>query len=620
MKRLLWFLPVLLLCGCTVRPPEETTVPLPEITEVITEATVPEGIYEPVSDLEIQTGGAVRSYLPDMPDIYGMRLINGDVLVFSGVEQTTLTRYTGDTLIPVGQITLEFYVSPEDSAFQVSEYGITCFDANANVLIYLDNDLKEVRRLALPADLIGRPVISSDRTLIYYCTADAVRVYDTGTGLDRLLKSISYPGQTVAGVLMGDSILHCLLTDDQGMEYSIFLSTQTGELVWQVSAALDLRASGDFWFLEAEDNLLKQVIFGSWDGEAQVLYPADPFAAGWVLAESRYVVTASRDAEQTKLECYALESSSRIAAVELPGLVQPQYMDSAENSSTVYLLALDGMAGDPVILRWDLSASTLADDLSYTGPRYTAKNPDTEGLAACAARAKTIGEKYGVNILIGPEAVEEQPEDYVLEQEYQVSLIHRELDVLDEVLAQFPNGFFGKLYGRINLCIVRSITGDPSTGTVEQAGGIQFWDGDKAYVVLAAGDSLRQSSYHEIFHIIDSKVLSTTRVYYHWENLNPEGCKYFQDFTSYLTADVSRYLEDENRAFIDAYSMCYPREDRARIMEYACAEGNEAYFTSEIMQNKLKTLCEGIRKAFGMEKYQEPLLWEQYLAEPLKMK
>ena len=620
MKRLLWFLPVLLLCGCTVRSLEETTVPLPEITEVITEATVPEGIYEPVSDLEVQTGGAVRSYLPGMADVYGLRIINGDVLVFSGIEQTTLTRYTGDTLIPVGQITLEFYVSPEDSAFQLSEYGITCFDANANVLMYLDNDLKEVRRLALPADLIGRPVISSDRTLIYYCTADAVRVYDTGTGLDRLLKSISYPGQTVAGVMMGDSILHCLLTDDQGMEYSIFLSTQTGELVWQVSAALDLRASGDFWFLEAEDNLLKQVIFGNWDGEAQVLYPADPFAAGWVLAESEYVVTASQDGEQTKLDCYILESGSRIATVELPGMVQPQYIDSAKDSRAVYLLALDGLAGDPVILRWDLTASALADDLSYTGPRYTAQNPDAEGLAACAARAKTIGEKYGVNILIGPEAVAEQPEDYVLEQEYQVSLIHRELDVLDEVLAQFPNGFFGKLYGRINLCVVRSITGDPSSGTVEQAGGIQFWDGEKAYVVLAAGDSLERACYHEIFHLIDSKVLSTTRVYYHWENLNPEGCKYFQDFTSYLTADVSRYLEDENRAFIDAYSMSYPREDRARIMEYACTEGNEAYFTSEIMQNKLKTLCEGIRKAFHLEKYQEPLLWEQYLAEPLKMK
>ena len=38
------------------------------------------------------------------------------------------------------------------------------------------------------------------------------------------------------------------------------------------------------------------------------------------------------------------------------------------------------------------------------------------------------------------------------------------------------------------------------------------------------------------------------------------------------------------------------------------------------MQNKLKTLCQGIRKAFGLEKYQEPLIWEQYLIEPLKMK
>ena len=123
-----------------------------------------------------------------------------------------------------------------------------------------------------------------------------------------------------------------------------------------------------------------------------------------------------------------------------------------------------------------------------------------------------------------------------------------------------------------------------------------------------------------MFHIIDSKVLSVCRVYYHWENLNPEGCEYFSDYTSYLTEDVSQYLREEDRVFIDAYSMCYPREDRARIMEYACMEGNSHYFQSETMQNKLKTLCEGIRKAFGLENYQESLLWEQYLAQPLKMK
>ena len=35
------------------------------------------------------------------------------------------------------------------------------------------------------------------------------------------------------------------------------------------------------------------------------------------------------------------------------------------------------------------------------------------------------------------------------------------------------------------------------------------------------------------------------------------------------------------------------------------------------MQNKLKLLCQGIREAFGLEAYAEPLIWEQYLDEPL---
>ena len=620
MKRLLWFLPVLLLCGCTVQPPEETTIQPPETTGIFTEPTVPAGIYEPFSDLEIQTAGAIRCYLPNLPDAYGMRIIRDDVLVFSGAEQTTLTRYSGDTLIPVGQITLDCRIYPEDSSFQTGENGITYFDPADNSLVYLGRDLQEVSRLKLPEELVGRPVISSDRTLVYYCTADAVRVYDTGTGLDRLLKSISYSEQTVTGVLMNNSILHCILTDTDGEKNSLFLSAQTGELILQTRQVQNLSDRDGRWFLEAEDGLLKQVVFGEKDGPVQALYPEDPFATFWILDSQGSVVTASMDGDTTKLSCYDLESGTRSAAVELPGTVAPRYIAGTPEGERVYVLAHDEIIGGPVVLRWDLNADMLLDDLTYTGPRYTAQNPDEAGLAECAARAGIIGEKYGVNILIGPEAAAVQPEDYVLKQEHQVKLIHRELEALDQALSQFPEGFFDRLYGGVNICILRSITGNAQTGSVDQARGIQFWDGENAYIALAAGENLYKTFFHEIFHIIDSKVLSTTRVYYHWENLNPEGCKYFQDFTSYLTADVSQYLEEENRAFIDAYSLCYPREDRARIMEYACTEGNEAYFTSEIMQNKLKTLCQGIRKAFGLEKYQEPLIWEQYLIEPLKMK
>jgi len=47
-------------------------------------------------------------------------------------------------------------------------------------------------------------------------------------------------------------------------------------------------------------------------------------------------------------------------------------------------------------------------------------------------------------------------------------------------------------------------------------------------------------------------------------------------------------------------------------------DGNEDCFESETMQKKLRQLCIGIREAFGMKHYAEPLLWEQYLQEPIK--
>ena len=62
---------------------------------------------------------------------------------------------------------------------------------------------------------------------------------------------------------------------------------------------------------------------------------------------------------------------------------------------------------------------------------------------------------------------------------------------------------------------------------------------------------------------------------------------------------------------VDLYSMSYPKEDRARIMEYAMMEDTGSYFTSKIMSRKLDTLCKGIRKAFNLG--DGDYLWEQYL-------
>ena len=64
---------------------------------------------------------------------------------------------------------------------------------------------------------------------------------------------------------------------------------------------------------------------------------------------------------------------------------------------------------------------------------------------------------------------------------------------------------------------------------------------------------------------------------------------------------------------MDTYSMSFPKEDRARILERAMEQGNEALFASPAMQAKLSCLCQAIREAYGLKKSPETFRWEQYL-------
>ena len=616
MKRILWLvLLALLLCGCTDTSPEATGEPT-SVSQTATEPTEPAGIYVPFSDLEIQTGGTVRYFLPEA-DCYGIRMMGSDVLTFSGGEKTRLTRYAGQQLFAVAGIELDCRIEPEDTSFQISGNGITYYDPGSREVIFLDNDLKEVSRLEMPGDMVGKPVLSANRMQVYYCTAEAVRVYDTTTGLDRLLKTISYPEQSVEDILLNDTVLRCSLVDDRGEAYSIFLSVETGQMVSQILSHIEVSTQGDIFYAKSQEGIQPLLIYGRVGEDPRMLVPASAFASSWYLEAAHSLITAETAEEATCLDLYDLSTGLRTAAVELPGGLVPESLEIRPDTGSILLLCYDEMSGNPVLLSWEHTANPAADDRVYDSPRYTAEDPDVIGLEACAFLAQEMGEKYGVNILLVEDAVAEQPWDYTLEMEYQTSVVRQQLEMLDEVLSRFPREIFDKLPRKLSISIVRSIRGNAESGSLEGAQGLQFWDRNYPYVVLAAGDSLEATFCHEFFHVMDSKILSDTRVYYQWDDLNPEDCEYFEDYTSYLEADVSQYLQEEDRAFIDAYSLSYPKEDRARIMEYACQEGNGSYFRSETMQNKLRVLCEGIRKAFDLEEYPESLLWEQYLQETL---
>lgn len=618
MKRLMGLmLAALLLCGCTAQPQNETTTCPTETTGAVTLPTEPAGIYEKNSDLEIRSGGALRSYHPNVPECYGMRIIGRDVVLFSGEETTTLTRLAGENLFTIASARLDCRVDPEDSAFQISANGITYFDGEKCEVVFLDHDLKEVSRLAMPEDMVGKPILSSNRMQIFYCTADAVRIRDLEIGLDRLLRNVSYPEQRVENILLNDSVLQCTMLDVQGTEYTMFLSTRTGELLGQTDRKLRIGSGGESFYAVVPEGSADLILYGPDREQMSLLMPRNLDAASWILEAQQSLVTVSTASDSMVLDYYDLTSGLRSASAELPGSLELWNVEADSSGGMVYLLGCDADTRDVILFGWQPELSAVEDATVYSGPRYTLESPDAAGLEACRDYADALSQKHGIQILIGPEAAVEQPWDYELEAEYLVPVIQRELQKLDAFLSNFPEGFFSRIYGSPRICLVRSITGSAQSGSVAAASGLQFWQGEEEYVALAAGDTLESAFYHEVFHVIDGKVLSDSAAYYNWNQLNPKGFSYFEDYTSYLDADLGAYLQDDTRAFVDSYSASFPKEDRARIMEYACMADNAHYFMSETMQNKLRTLCRGIREAFYLEYSEESFLWEQYLKEPL---
>lgn len=152
---------------------------------------------------------------------------------------------------------------------------------------------------------------------------------------------------------------------------------------------------------------------------------------------------------------------------------------------------------------------------------------------------------------------------------------------------------------------------------MSRANGIQFMNGTDAYIVLAAGDTSEKALYHELYHVMETHILGNSIALDQWAKLNPVGFEYDYDYLANAQRDGSEFLQPDTRSFVDTYSMSYPKEDRARIFEYAMTAGNEPLFAASPLQYKLKMLCQGIREAFGLKKSTENFPWEQYLNQPM---
>lgn len=584
-----------LLCGCAAEPPTQIQDTTGTQTIAAVEPTEPAGTRQADSAITEKTGGAVTAYATEIPEAYALTVMGEDVVIFSGTSATTLTRLTGENRYINASVSLSGFLSPDMPSVLVNEKSISFYDGAD--LVTLGTGLKEIGRIPLPEELVGQPVVSADRKLIYYGKADSLWEFTVETGIHRKIKEVTGTLAGVNSLLMDGQVLGCALESGE----QIFLSTQTGQTLWQGDALSGVTGSGENWYARVPEGQLTVCIYGTGE-EKRMLLPQDYRSEGWYLEENGYWLTAS------DLCCYDLDSGKKLSQLELT----EEVLDVAEDAQGfLWLLTADGM-----VYRWNPAALPSGDDTVYSGPRYTLLSPDPEGYASLQAMAAELEQRYHLNILFGMEAVAVQHPDYTLTGEFLVPILREELEKLEQWIMVFPEEMLkmavedstgGKLY----LCLVRQVIGQ-----TDEAGGCQHWQGEDSYVALAAGQDTAESLYHQLYHVLEIRLLSESNACYEWDSLNPKGFDYDYSFAVNKSREDTRWVEDD-RYFIDISSMSFPMEDRAQIFAFALGEGNEAYFESKAMQRKLLALCKGLREAYGLTKSPESFAWEQYLTTSL---
>lgn len=625
MKRLLslFLALVVFFCACAQQPTPTTQSTEP--SSMPTEPSTPEdpvrpdfGLYVPDSAIETQTHGAVKYFPLANMDYYAMELMNDGILLFSGEEVTTLTllREEADPVV----VTLDCYIHTDNLTMQICQDGLYYFNSSNYEIVHLGPSLQEIARISMPEDARATPALSSDGKLAYYFSDDSLRCFDLSSGISRLLRVSTFQTQQLWGLHFDDSVLKCFVLDGENVEYQ-FVSTATGELLAAYDVDITIKTAGDHYFAEYldHDSLLNMI--GTRGEKPQCFDPAQADATIKPLLECNGAVTYETDEYGTDVYYYDLELGTQSSSVWLSGVDMPLHVIADSTSGFIWLLAHDRTNNNLALYCWEPQITPTGDETCYLTPYYTALEPDVNGLAEIAKQAKTLGEKYGVRIRVWEDAQKVVPPDYTFELEHRVSAYETYLPALEKSLSAYPEGFLAKLgkaskNGMLTISLVQQIYSSNALDSLTTVCGVHYWDDGSNYIAVIMGDvEVDQNLYHEIFHAIDSYVFTKSTAYDTWEDLNPEDFQYDYDYLNNQFREDYQYLEGENRAFIDMYSMSFPMEDRARVMEYAMMPDNAEYFASDIMQAKLKVICKGVRAAFGLKKYTAPLLWEQYLKD-----
>ncbi len=590
MKRLIWMiLAAALLCGCDADP----DTPLPKETQV---PQIPDGCYLEDSPVEQHSAGAVRLYVLPEGKYEALASMEGQLILVGG--EGNITPLTGEKGI-LGKTVQTNQKLGESSAFSVTGDTVSYYHSEKNQVVLLDRRMVEKKRIDLPQEIIGEPCVSVETGEVYFCVDRQVRALNIKTGVSRLVLRHGYEDCRMIGCYLDGTVLAVQVADQNENVEVLYLKSENGQILHESETAYPIQAVGVRYLMGYEDGSVYRWLVGDAKQETICLNVSGQVVEAF---EADAVVGCSSADGYAVLDMYELSTGLRTAGVTISNL--DDVTDVVYHHRYVWLLAREN--GKSVLYRWDPVMTPSADSTVYTGKFYTLREPDLAGLKACEQRAKRMADTYGIRISLWRDAVAVETQEE-LTPEHRPEVLHRMLDELEPVLLQFPEGFLNSSIdgGKLHVCLIGKL------GETEQYG--QTYSNGDACILLTPQAELERAFLRCLGYVVDSHVLGNSRDFDTWDELNPEGFAYALTYGFEPEEGELQYLKEKNRYFTEELAMTYPQEDRSSLFMHATLPGNQSYFTGEAMQEKLCRLCEGIREAYGLEKWNGQLPWEQYL-------
>ena len=279
----------------------------------------------------------------------------------------------------------------------------------------------------------------------------------------------------------------------------------------------------------------------------------------------------------------------------------------------------DTVDGTCRLMFWDITPETQGEDL----PMLPLEQPQQAQRVlepTLYERAEALSQRFGVKILIGEQCAAE----YSHYNTYPLTdpgFVGEALDILEECMGRYPEGFFRQLphgpFGHIQLELVGALM--LKEGTENQPGdAAAFVQEQEGHLLIALDGFLLapDTLYHEFSHVIDRRLdwdaqIREDALYSNegWLAQQPEGFAYALSYTE-MPEETRRYME--TGCFDREYSMTYPTEDRATLFAAAMTQP-QLLAQRPGMQKKLDYYARCIRDCFDTEGWPEVTAWEQPL-------